>query len=94
MSSKKFYDFGHLHQSAAYASEDLAGGILKRTDALNEIWLAASSKLKAIKSSGKYSIKGQQAERAELVIEVKKQIKSGWLRKIIWMTRSASWKTK
>ena len=78
MSSKKFYDFGHLHQSAAYANEDLAGVILKRTDALNEIWLADSSKLKAIKSSGKYSIKGQQSERAELVIEVKKQIKE-WL---------------
>jgi hypothetical protein len=43
MTTKKMYEFAHIHQPALFADQDLAEGLGKNIDRLESIFLSARS---------------------------------------------------
>ena len=72
---KKLYQFAYLHQPRLFASEDIARGVEKKLDALDDIHRSALASVTSIRGSNELTNKGKQAALAELEAEIVKKTK-------------------
>jgi len=75
MTTKKMYEFAHIHQPTLFADQDLADGLGKIIDRLESIFLSARSEARSISESNDLTKQGRVNGLKDLSAKVDRETK-------------------